>query len=125
VDPAPTHATLTRLSALDLFTNAKECGQGRVVQKYIERPLLSLATNSTGPTRGVKFDMRFWVLVTSFAPLRAFVYNRCYGRQCSHPFDLHDIGNEYSHISNYAVQKVNHGARGTRGPPRRLFPDLR
>lgn len=39
-----------------------------MVQKYIERPLL---------LDGHKFDMRVYVAVRSFAPLRAAVHSRC------------------------------------------------
>lgn len=75
-----------------------ECGlhlQARVVQKYIERPLL--INNS-------KFDIRQWVLVTSFEPLTVYFFNNCYLRLCQLPFNLDSL-EAYRHLANYSLQK--------------------
>ena len=59
------------------------CGiqmQSRMVQKYVERPLLLRG--------GFKFDLRQWVLVTSWTPLTVWLYNAPYLRLCGAPFDL-------------------------------------
>jgi hypothetical protein len=45
---------------------------GKIVQKYIENPLLLECKR--------KFDIRQWVLVTKFQPLTAYAFKNCYGR---------------------------------------------
>ena len=63
------------------------CGiqmQSRMVQKYVERPLLLRG--------GFKFDLRQWVLVTSWTPLTVWLYNAPYLRLCGAPFDLGKVG---------------------------------
>ena len=47
--------------------------QSKVVQKYIENPCL---------IDGYKFDVRQWVLVTSWEPLDAFVFDTAYMKVC-------------------------------------------
>lgn len=70
----------------------------RVVQKYIEKPLLLFS--------GRKFDIRQWVLIQSIEPLKVFMYNDCYLRLCNEPYDLGDLANRQRHISNWAVNKM-------------------
>ena len=45
---------------------------GKIVQKYIEHPLLLDCQR--------KFDIRQWVLVTSFSPIKAYSFKHCYAR---------------------------------------------
>jgi len=69
----------------------------RIVQKYIERPLLLFG--------GRKFDIRQWVLVKSVAPLKVFLFSECYLRLCNDAYDLGDLENRQRHISNWQVNK--------------------
>ena len=81
-----------------------ECGsklQARIVQKYVERPLLLEVGRGK-----VKFDIRQWVLVTSFEPLEIHFFNSCYLRLCSQPFTLDDLKDKFSHLANYSIQKT-------------------
>jgi len=75
------------------------CGTmpNRIVQKYIERPLLLFS--------GRKFDIRQWVLVRSVSPLRIFLFSECYLRLCNDMYDLGDLRNRERHISNWQVNK--------------------
>mmetsp|Transcript_53433 Transcript_53433/g.97727 ORF Transcript_53433/g.97727 Transcript_53433/m.97727 type:complete len:918 (-) Transcript_53433:38-2791(-) len=69
----------------------------RVIQKYIERPLLLFS--------GRKFDIRQWVLVRSTSPLRVFLFSECYLRLCNEMYDLGDLKTRERHISNWQVNK--------------------
>merc|ERR1712070_1287472 len=69
----------------------------RIIQKYIERPLLLFS--------GRKFDIRQWVLVRSVSPLKIFLFNECYLRLCNEMYDLGDLRKRERHISNWQVNK--------------------
>ena len=95
---------------------------GRTVQKYLETPLLTSIGPTIGPTEpphpsslglkqsisnSIKFDLRIWVLVTSYAPLEAYIYSNVYGRRCSAVYtnDVSKLFNAYIHLTNYSIQK--------------------
>lgn len=69
----------------------------RIVQKYIERPLLLFS--------GRKFDIRQWVLVRSVTPLKVFIFSECYLRLCNNMYDLGDLRDRERHISNWQVNR--------------------
>jgi len=69
----------------------------RIIQRYIERPLMLFS--------GRKFDIRQWVLVRSVSPLRIFLFSDCYLRLCNEAYDLNDLRNRESHISNWQVNR--------------------
>jgi len=53
--------------------------------KYIENPMIVL---------GRKFDIRQWVVVTNWSPLKLFLYHQCYLRFSPKDYDdskLHDM----------------------------------
>ncbi|GBG24642.1 Tubulin monoglycylase TTLL3 [Hondaea fermentalgiana] len=78
--------------------NGARMGGARIVQKYIENPQL-------GPGHR-KLDLRVWVLVTSWAPLKAWIYNPFYCRMCRDPYslDARDLSRASVHLCNASVQ---------------------
>jgi hypothetical protein len=65
-----------------------------LVQKYITNPLL---------LDGFKFDMRIYVLVTSFNRLEAFIYKEGFARMSNYLFSLSAYEREI-HLTNAAIQ---------------------
>lgn len=56
---------------------------------------------------GYKFDLRIYVLVTSFNPLEAFIYKRGFVRLATVPYsnDLDAVDNQYVHLTNSSINK--------------------
>uniref|UniRef100_A0A3B1IJA9 Tubulin--tyrosine ligase-like protein 9 n=1 Tax=Astyanax mexicanus TaxID=7994 RepID=A0A3B1IJA9_ASTMX len=68
-----------------------------VAQRYIENPYL---------IGGRKFDLRVYVLVTSYLPLKAWLYRDGFARFSNTRFSLSSIDDQYVHLTNVAVQKT-------------------
>ena len=69
-----------------------------IISKYIENPLL---------INGLKFDIRIYVLVSSYEPLRIYMYEEGLVRFASEPFNLMSKKNKFSHLTNYSLNKHN------------------
>ncbi|XP_050524884.1 polyglutamylase complex subunit TTLL1-like [Daktulosphaira vitifoliae] len=69
-----------------------------IISRYIENPLLIC---------GKKFDLRLYVLVTSFHPLKAYQFNYGFCRFCSVKYNSHidNIKNLLAHLTNVSIQK--------------------
>ncbi|XP_061638766.1 probable tubulin polyglutamylase TTLL9 isoform X6 [Phyllopteryx taeniolatus] len=68
-----------------------------VAQRYIENPYL---------LGGRKFDLRVYLMVTSYFPLKAWLYREGFARLSSTRFSLSSIDDKYVHLTNVAVQKT-------------------
>ncbi|CAL8089359.1 unnamed protein product [Calicophoron daubneyi] len=76
---------------------SRELPETYVVSKYIDKPYLVC---------GRKFDLRVYVLVTSFSPLKVWVYRDGFARFSNTRFSLDSIDDHYVHLTNIAVQKT-------------------
>merc|ERR1719456_689116 len=85
------------MASLPKLLNHCDAMTNRIVQKYVERPLVLFG--------GRKFDIRQWVLVRSVMPVRIFLFSECYLRLCNEVYDLGDLRNRERHISNWQVNK--------------------
>eukprot|EP00929_Paragymnodinium_shiwhaense_P121029 TRINITY_DN9314_c0_g4_i1.p1 TRINITY_DN9314_c0_g4~~TRINITY_DN9314_c0_g4_i1.p1 ORF type:complete len:899 (-),score=169.42 TRINITY_DN9314_c0_g4_i1:133-2829(-) len=72
--------------------------QDLVVSRYLKNPLL---------INGLKFDLRIYVLVTGFEPLRVYLYKEGLVRFATKAFSTkrQHIGDAYRHLTNYSVNK--------------------
>jgi len=68
-----------------------------VVQSYLSNPLLLKG--------GYKFDMRLYVLVTSFEPLRIYLFDDGLTRLSTEKYDNQKLRSIYAHLTNYTINK--------------------
>ncbi|OMJ75309.1 hypothetical protein SteCoe_25584 [Stentor coeruleus] len=71
---------------------------GCVVSKYIHNPLL---------INDLKFDMRIYVLVTSYDPLKIYIYDEGLARFASEPYSASNRASKFSFLTNYSINKKN------------------
>eukprot|EP00916_Digyalum_oweni_P000063 GHVL01000079.1.p1 GENE.GHVL01000079.1~~GHVL01000079.1.p1 ORF type:complete len:215 (+),score=58.95 GHVL01000079.1:548-1192(+) len=91
--------SLSRGRGIKLINNLSDIkyGENIILQKYISNPLLIY---------GYKFDLRLYVLVTSFQPLEAFIYKEGFGRFATVRYSREDF-DIYKHLTNTSIQKNN------------------
>lgn len=73
-------------------------GHSMVACRYIDNPYL---------INGYKFDLRVYVAVTSYNPLRVYVYREGLARFATVPYRSSDLSNRFMHLTNYSVNKHN------------------
>eukprot|EP00929_Paragymnodinium_shiwhaense_P116782 TRINITY_DN8666_c0_g1_i1.p1 TRINITY_DN8666_c0_g1~~TRINITY_DN8666_c0_g1_i1.p1 ORF type:complete len:938 (-),score=235.93 TRINITY_DN8666_c0_g1_i1:103-2916(-) len=71
-----------------------------IVQRYLDQPLL---------INGFKFDLRIYIVVTSFDPLKAYINSEGLVRLATTPYDpspstLHE---QTMHLTNYSINKLS------------------
>jgi len=119
-----------------IATFCKKAPAPKVVQKYIERPLLIKNLNPNDKSDLRKFDIRQWVLLLAIEPTAAeqeqlvkhgliatpypqvYVYKDAYLRLCGKAFDVSKLDDLQRHLSNFSIQKdfakeANSKARAT------------
>lgn len=85
-------------SASKLPFQATSAKEAYIICRYIDNPLL---------VGGKKFDMRLYVLVTSYRPLKAYFSRLGFCRFCNERYssEMTDIDNMFIHLTNVAIQK--------------------
>jgi hypothetical protein len=71
-----------------------------IASEYISNPLL---------IDGYKFDLRVYVAITSFNPLRVYIYDEGLTRFATVKYnsDNSKVKNRYVHLTNYSLNKNN------------------
>lgn len=74
-----------------------------IVQRYLAKPFL---------INGSKFDLRIYVYVTSYDPLRIYVFEDGLVRfaTCKYSSSMKSLSNKFMHLTNYSINKKNEGA---------------
>lgn len=85
---------------VEIIDLTKQIETQYIVQKYIESSMIMKCR---------KFDLRQWVLVTDWNPLTVWMYAEPYIRFPASDFNMENLRNNYSHLSNNSVAKnLNH-----------------
>ncbi|KAJ3216280.1 putative tubulin polyglutamylase ttll9 [Dinochytrium kinnereticum] len=89
-------------------SDAVDPPEAYIVQRYIDNPYL---------IGGKKFDIRTYVLVTSYYPLVVYIHRNGFCRFSNHQFTMNvkDISNLYIHATNVAIQKHSPNYDGEKG----------
>uniref|UniRef100_A0A4W5K244 Tubulin tyrosine ligase like 4 n=1 Tax=Hucho hucho TaxID=62062 RepID=A0A4W5K244_9TELE len=76
------------------------CKRPLLVQKYLHKPYL---------ISGNKFDLRIYVYVSSYDPLRVYIFQDGLVRfaSCKYSSSMKSLGNKFMHLTNYSVNKKN------------------
>ena len=69
-----------------------------LISRYIDKPHL---------LNNKKYDLRIYVLITSFTPLRVYLYNNGLVRFASEDYQRADFDNIFIHLTNYSINKNN------------------
>ncbi|OWF40925.1 tubulin polyglutamylase TTLL4-like [Mizuhopecten yessoensis] len=71
-----------------------------IVQRYLGRPYL---------INDSKFDMRIYVYVSSYDPLRVYVFEDGLARfaSCKYSSSMKNLNNKFMHLTNYSINKKN------------------
>jgi tubulin polyglutamylase TTLL4 len=58
---------------------------------------------------GLKYDLRVYVLVTSYNPLKVYVYNDGLVRFATEPYtvDPKTVNHKFVHLTNFSINKKN------------------
>ena len=91
-------ATINHFSSKDTY----------VISRYVENPLL---------IGGKKFDLRMYVLVTSYRPLKCYMYKLGFCRFCTVKYnaDVNELDNMFVHLTNVSIQKHGEEYNATHG----------
>src|ERR1700733_9106090 len=92
-------ANLSRGRGIHLINDISEVNidELSVISKYIANPLL---------INGHKFDLRIYVLVTCYDPLKIYVYKEGLARFASESYSNNvNKNNKFMHLTNYSINK--------------------
>ena len=80
--------------------------QGFVISKYLHKPHL---------INGYKYDLRIYILVTSYDPLVIYMYEDGLARFSTEKYSINPktLKKRFIHLTNYSIQKKADGYKAT------------
>ncbi|MCQ2820950.1 MAG: tubulin--tyrosine ligase family protein [archaeon] len=91
-------STKSRGRGISLLERWQDIPDEGLLSQYVYNPLL---------VEGRKFDLRIYVCVTGFSPLKIYLFNNGLARFAGEQYhiDLNNLGNNFIHLTNYAINK--------------------
>ena len=90
----------SRGRGIRLLTDLESLPKKSIVTHYIYNPHL---------INGKKYDMRLYLLVTGYSPLKIYLFDNGLARFCSEKYDLdpEKMQDKYIHLTNYSINKTS------------------
>ncbi len=86
----------SRGRGIKLLTPATSIPKKCLVSEYIDNPHI---INSK------KYDLRLYILITGFSPLKIYLYEEGLVRFASEDYDSENLYNKFMHLTNYSINK--------------------
>ena len=88
----------SRGRGIRLLTNIEDIPKKTIATHYIYNPHL---------INGKKYDLRIYLLITGYCPLKIYLFDNGLARFCSEDYDLDPkkMDNSYIHLTNYSINK--------------------
>lgn len=83
---------------------------GYLVSKYLSKPHL---------LRGYKYDMRIYIIVTCFEPLKAYIFQHGLVRLATQPYSTNatSLKKRFIHLTNFSINKKAENYKKNTGKP--------
>jgi len=90
----------SRGRGIRLLTDVNNIPKKTIVTHYIYNPHL---------INGRKYDLRLYLLITGYAPLKIYLFDNGLARFCSEEYDLNPekMNDRYIHLTNYSINKTS------------------
>jgi len=89
----------SRGRGIRLITCEDKIPQKCLISSYVDNPHI---------INGKKYDLRLYVVITNFSPLKLYLYNEGLTRFASEDYNLNDEEyNKFMHLTNYSINKTS------------------
>jgi hypothetical protein len=90
----------SRGRGIRLLTDVENIPKKTIATHYVYNPHL---------INGRKYDLRLYLLVTGYAPLKIYLFDNGLARFCSEEYDLNPekMNDRYIHLTNYSINKTS------------------